>query len=170
MKKYAIFILAFLFVFGSITWTGAGPKGKGLGKVQGIKVYDANGQYLGVLLDMVPHMYGVDVDVRVYMPELGKYVVIDFEGKVESCTWHYKEPLCSGTPYVFPKYNYHVFKHPTEERYFTADWLPEEISVQSRRGTVQGCEYHLEVFKMIPVAEEVYLPFEEPVALPLVFK
>jgi hypothetical protein len=133
-----------------------------------IKVYDANGQFLGILLDQHPDY------LNVFIPSLLRNVPIDIGSGViaEHGALLFETSNCTGSSYVGLTYQYSVFV--LEGRYFTGEESISPIlkSITSHRaegGGVPACYPDNSSVLVVP-AKEIMLPFNAPVALPMRFE
>jgi hypothetical protein len=131
-----------------------------MSRVAGLKVYDADGQFLG---------FATDLDY-IYNPSLKRFLRIDLsDGDLRGATLFFESPDCSGKPYSFPEMSYSYLEN--FNKYYAGKKVePISIHVKSQWGyTTQYC---LEVtwgevyYYLVPV-KEINPPIKLPVALPL---
>jgi len=146
----------------------------------GIKVYDADGQYLGLLDDSASHL---GAWVRVFVPSLSLsgFISIDKQtGETPASVINhlmFQSEDCTGTPYIRPGSTYDIMRFG--EKYYTGTRIaPIELVVRSTLESEEsyrpGCNkrFYPNPVMVVP-AEEVpadSLPFTLPVTLPLEFK
>ncbi|NOZ68874.1 MAG: hypothetical protein GXP46_06450 [Deferribacteres bacterium] len=161
-RSLTVFVIP-IFLFGVFALTEAYAfRG---GASDGIKVYDANGQYLG--LSSFSHLYSV------YVPSMSTYVGIDLStGEARIVDLYFKSNDCTGTPYVRPSQTYWIGKNRV--KYYTgARTVPVKKKINSWDNGYSECVVHHIGFVSVVPAEEVpaaSLPFTFPVALPLEFR
>jgi len=148
-----------------------GPQGpQGMPGPQGPRVYDANGQFLGIL----PAIW--DGFISVFIPTLSKFIFISPEsGDVDPffpLVYLYFEGMnCTEDSYVDMNMRYQVFK--LGSNYFAAKEMPADcLNIKSVFAPALGGQCRPRSSTCIPVLEyhEVTLPFTMPVALPLHFE
>jgi hypothetical protein len=140
------------------------------GGTESIKVFDADGQYLGILQD-----------VDIYVPSLKKLVQLDIyqnlpqpSGDVVHAQLYFESNDCTGQPYTEVASSTSIFRN--SGKYYTGSKIsPLSITVNSAiyyDWTVPEfyCYAYDDTYKpsgTFITAEEVTLPFTVPVALPL---
>ncbi len=137
----------------------------------GPRVYDANGQFLGILPS---DLYGV---LSVYVPTLSKFFFISSDnGDVDpffpAVYLYFDGANCTGNGYVEPSLRYQVLK--VGSIYIKADDMTADCreikSLSSPGGGGRQCRsYSGGCIPVLPY-KEVSLPFTMPVALPLYFE
>jgi hypothetical protein len=131
----------------------------------GIKVYDAEGHFLG---------FSTDIDT-IYNPSLQRFLRIrlsdgDFKGE----TLFFETTDCSGAAYANPVTSYSYFEN-TGKYYAGKKVAPVNIHVKNQWAYYEKSKYCQEVtwgevyYNVVP-AEEIDPPINMPVALPLSFE
>jgi hypothetical protein len=144
----------------------------------GIKVYDANNQYLGYLGTLYESELSNSGLIEIYIPSLKKFAFIgtwgtwaDDVGKkgiFAERSFYYESNNCTGTPYAENIYG--IYKGPNDKYYTAKNGYPTLITKNSAGG-VNGCSHDSSNFDSLLVeAIEVTLPFTVPVALPFRFE
>jgi hypothetical protein len=131
-------------------------------RVAGLKVYDADGQFLG---------FATDLDY-IYNPSLQRFLRIDLsDGDFRGATLFFESSDCSGKGYSFPETSYSYFEN-TYKYYAGKKIEPVSIHVKSQRAYPENHQHCVEVtwgevyYYLVPV-REVNPPISLPVALPL---
>jgi len=135
----------------------------------GVKVYDANDQFLGILLDEEGSPY---YRMKVFVPSLSRAVLIGYaDGEIPFNHIYLPTDDCSGIPYGNPAMRYQVFQ-TSDGRYFTSeDSQVETISVSSQLYYGVTCwKFSPVSMTVIPLREIMTLPFSLPIAHPLKFE
>jgi len=125
-----------------------------------VRAYDANSQFLGVLVDDLSGL------IRIFVPSLSRTIFLNLEdGDVPQGPLYFDQTGCSGNAYTHPVYRYHIIK--IKDEYFTGDGAtPQKISFKS---ILAGeCWTSLGNDFLLPT-KPVILPITLPVALPLNF-
>jgi hypothetical protein len=148
-----------------------GPKGEtgatgiqGLQGIQGvpgppggiIKAYDANNQFLGLLVDAQ--------GVRIFLPTLNMIVPISSDGSIGNSVLYFKNSSCTGQPYL-PLW-VDVILHGS--KFYTANGAPGEAFPPYRLDQEGNCTTSPQ-YTFFP-AKEVTIPFTVPVPVPLKFQ
>jgi hypothetical protein len=160
------------------------------GPAGAIDVYDANNQYLGILLDMHESF------AKIYIPSMGKFIRISIsstdagtisnQGTSTDTGLYYESTDCSGQPYqvchggaetspcvyyIIPTYDIASSALPKTARYFITDdsTIIDERSFSSNYRLGECSQSSMETFSNL-AAIEVTLPFNTPVAVPLRFE
>lgn len=133
----------------------------------GIKVYDADDQFLGILLDEEGSPY---YRMKVFVPLLSRVVLIGYgDGEIPFNHIYFPTDDCSGIPYGNPAMRYQVFQ-TDNGRYFTSeDSQVERISVGSWLNYGVTC-WKFPVDMTVIRLREVTLPFSLPITHPLRFE
>ena len=144
-----------------------------------IEVYDANDQFLGILVDGDIVLGGFP---NIYNPPLSKFMLLDPYTKAPLADLLYFESTdCTGTPYserTWPFSELNIFKNGT--KYYVTEYtdpLTKNISSQKLiAGDCQSICYYMDPSCVAPLSNTV-LPVLEvtpditfPVAFPLKFK
>jgi len=177
-----------------ISWntTGTGPKGDkgdkgdpGLPGIGAILVYDANRQFLGLMVDS--SWATGSGGPYVFVPSLSKFLIFGEVGQVYGERLFYESEDCSGIPYtdreVAILYS-EIFRNDTKYyaldaqlpsyRYINSVKREERIGGQLVHVCRRICEVTIpcdgpKYYQVVPV-KEVTLPFTAPVALPLEYE
>lgn len=141
----------------------AGPRGAdGQPGTPGyIRAYDADGQFLGYLVN--------DNPLKVFVPALERVAGLDFEGDVETGNIFFESADCSGQPYKSATNAYSIFT--VGGRFYTGRSAPPaNRQIQSQLLSSGGCiRMGSSFFTLMVPLQEVQLPFAVPVSLPLRF-
>jgi hypothetical protein len=152
----------------SVSWNTTGPeKAQVNGQVP--SVYDANGQFLGIMPSTI------DGFLSVLIPTLSKFILISSDtGDVNpfySAVYLYFDGTeCSGNAYLDISSGYEVFK--IESKYIVAEAVgAKSVNILSISSPDYGsgkrpCKNVNYSYLLFP-AKEVSLPFDVPVILPL---
>lgn len=146
----------------------------------GAEIYDAKGQYLGDLMDIhsTKAMSGMAAEVKIFVPKLARYVMIDeSSGRLESpfATLWYPSRNCRGSAFVDSSL-FHAVGRLGGSFITGLDAAPTKMTVWSYAvtGKLGGvvCKPTLEptVLVLVPAVKLDSLPFQLPVALPLLFE
>ena len=136
------------------------------------RVYDANGQFLGILPN---DLYGA---ISIYIPMLSKFISLSSDnGDVDpffpAVYLYFDGDNCTGNAYVDTNLRYQVMKVGTI--FIKADDVAAEcqeiksLSAPEWTGGRQCRSYPTDCIPVLPY-KEVTLPFNVPVALPLYFE
>jgi len=151
-----------------------GPQGEqGIQGEQGppgaIDVYDANGQYLGILVNT-----DNGVNTTFYIPSVYSTLTLNnLEGSVGAIGFTvnllFENDDCTGQPYVPIQMQLMIFVNGS--KFYKASATPPVVNFgyNSYRSTGGDCSVYTDTTTSI-AAEEVTLPFTLPVALPLGFE
>jgi hypothetical protein len=140
-----------------------GPEGPP-GPPGAVYVYDANGQYLGILMGLSNR-----IDLTIYRQDLKRFISIHQKsGEIEHANIYYENSDCTGQAYI-DEHAYVIFKSTIDGTYWTAsNTAPIQATIMS--GSSQHDDichsYSAGTITTVP-AEQVILPFTVPVALPL---
>lgn len=130
-------------------------------KYFGIKVYDANDQFLGLLLDTNS---AISIDgVSIFVPSISYPVYIDVDGNTDNSSLYYKSTDCTGQPYSVEWR--HLIRPYAGEKVYIPTGAHREIFV-GRRTNQSGECLSTNEGPRYPV-KEVSLPFPFPISLPL---
>lgn len=164
MKKISIFSLAFFALIGFCVAPVAAQENDVPGNIQ---VYDASGQYLGVLLERGK----MQDEVVIFVPGLGKFTTIkQTSGEIESTSLTYDSENCVGSPYFAGGVD---FIRKCGGKYFLGGTEARNIPRVSTRIASGECLQWSPVYdkltEMFEASEipESSIPFTLPVALPL---
>jgi len=137
-----------------------------------IKVYDANGQYLGIV-SSASSICGV---ISVYVPSISCIITLNTAtGECDSGRLHFQTDDCTGTPYVDACGFYRITK--IGEKYYIGERVtPIKTEMHSELDREGNCrpydEGNISPWYYVPAreisAEEI--PFTLPVPLPLTFE
>ena len=123
-----------------------------------ITVYEDDGQFLGFFVD----------EGKVYNPSLESFITFSLStGDVMSKDLYFESDDCSGIPYIRTNPN-NIIKH--DESYYKTD---NAQVTEKTLGSVITYQYFscytfpILVEYLVLTAEEIYPPFDLPVALPL---
>ncbi len=165
-KSLIVFVIS-VFLFSALALTEAYASKNHEPQAAGIEVYDANGQYLGLL---------ASPPSTVYVPSLSRFVNVSFlHGAISKTELYFQSYDCTGIPYI-SAYNSHFIEKSGEKYYTGAKTVPVEIEVHSHLSSYLGDCFNYPDYwypTYVVPAEEVpadSLPFTLPVALPLEFK
>lgn len=141
-----------------------GPEGP-QGPASAVSVYDASGQYLGILMGLSDR-----IDLTIYREDLKRLIGIDQKsGEIKEANLYYESSNCTGQAYI-DEHAYTIFKSTMYDgTYWTAsNTAPMQITIKS--GTYDGMCHSFPpgLWTTVP-AEQVIPPFTVPVALPLDF-
>lgn len=135
------------------------------------KVYDANGQFLGIL----PNTW--DGFLSVFIPSLGKFIIIspengDISPFYPAAYLYFDDDNCMGNAYVDINMRYQVLK--VGSKYIVAEEVASEcMDIKSIStpdwGNGSQCLNRSSVCIPVLPYREIELPFTMPVALPLYF-
>lgn len=138
-----------------------------------VTAYDADGQFLGVLLGKDNVMGG---SFNVYMPSVNKLINITVStayehAKIGGEELYFESEDCSGVAYVEPWVSTEIIKN--NEKYYTGEESDSiNIAANSRLNDWSSvCETFggtLNLF-LVP-AQEMTLPLSQPITLPLSFE
>lgn len=145
-----------------------------------IWVYDARGQYLGILVDFWESPGGpLELFDALFLPNLGEVIRIDLEtGHIEARRVLFKTKDCTGRPYLQAKGRTNLVFRAAGScppgRYFKGSSPPERVTIGSSLScTTDGQEacrsqdsVELQAVEAVEIPSED-IPFAEPVALPL---
>jgi hypothetical protein len=131
-----------------------------------VNVYDANRQFLGILLDINPGMFDI------FSPSLSKSIPLNIAtapGVIAQHALLFESSDCTGPSYAGVYDQYSVFE--LEGKYYTGDdSVPPTSklikSVRNVSGGGPGC-YPSSGSQYVVPAKQVTLPFNAPVAMPL---
>ncbi len=131
-------------------------------KATGIHVYDANGQYLGILMN-----HGGGGFIQIFAPSIGKFInAMDYE----VVTLHYETNDCTGPPLVQAGATDHIYYSGYFDKYY---WLmPWEERTRHSYFTSGECfasDFGYLYNPTVEIAPEE-LPFTLPLALPLTYE
>ena len=134
----------------------------------GVKVYDANDQFLGILVDEEGTPY---YRMKVFVPSLSRVVSIGYaDGEIPFGHLYFSTNNCSGIPYGHPAMRYQIFQ-TNDGRYFTSeDSQVGRISVNSTLYYGVNCIKSSPVSMIVISLREVTLPFSLPITHPLKFE
>ncbi|MBI9075812.1 MAG: hypothetical protein JEZ02_10405 [Desulfatibacillum sp.] len=136
-----------------------------------IQVYDANGEYLGVLVSL-----GNDF-CQVYVPSLGVFAQVDDDKVIsKTCGLHYGRLVyettdCTGTPY----YEYPIHNNSLYDQQGQILKTGATVTLITIKSEKQGNRYECELrndkdFPVVNVVEVESLPFSLPIQGPLEFR
>lgn len=129
----------------------------------GVHVYDAEDQYLGLLLNAAGSI------VTVFIPELNLItVIVRTSGKIARRVLYSESTDCSN-PHYTNCIDY-VFRDYVDEKLYTGIHPPIEITPRTVTSPAYGC-HHINdptqmMFKAVEVSIDIF-PFTLPVSLPL---
>ncbi|MCD6319312.1 MAG: hypothetical protein J7M03_01385 [Candidatus Desulfofervidaceae bacterium] len=142
------------------------------------KVYDAQGQFLGYLVDLKGEEFPHQIDwVTVYRPDINRFLSFDtLTGDLvpEVKIW-FNDVKCESEPYIDWQGRFFVYKHTYGKKgvkYYTTDsWPPLPIASFSlfSEGKKECSRISISTKKRLP-AKEITLPIRLPAATPFVFK
>jgi len=128
-----------------------------------VQVHDANGQYLGILVDAEPWGYTVGI----FVPSLSKMIHIEgFKGDLVGPDEHvfYDNNTCSGTPYCDFRPSPDIILG-VQGKYYSYDSVPTQLEIAWGRPGCSQRFWNVTLFKLKEFTER--FPFTLPVAFPL---
>jgi hypothetical protein len=142
------------------------------GPAGAIDVYDADGQYIGLLVDVDSINQFNTTTTTVYIPTLQKSIVIDIStGDVHNSSGtaflYFESNNClTGQPYAKANVQLSIIKNDSKYYKIIGDSLVVAVNTNSHRTASGDCNSGPGTVTGLPM-EEVTLPFTLPVAIPL---
>ncbi|HDH05149.1 MAG TPA: hypothetical protein ENG75_01130 [Nitrospirae bacterium] len=132
-----------------------------------ILVYDADGQYLGILAEG-------EGNVTVYMPSIELFFIISTDGGINRWSFlYYESDNCTGQPYLYYRTAPELY-YWNDGKYWQGEKVtPNRIYISSSLDVYGECKKYNYVKlsgPMVPAIEAPPPPFTLPVALPLSFE
>ena len=130
------------------------------------KVYDADNQYLGNLLQ-------AREDIFIYIPKLRAVARLDLStGDILARAVDFKRRGCHGPAYISGSYIVRTYQEDVGSRYYKPILERPLVSYRSYRDYTGRCQNSTgsnHLYKTVEIFEEDF-PFDLPVALPLEFR
>jgi hypothetical protein len=156
-----------LFCIPLYVYAGGNPHPDKTKSGSNVKVYDSDGQHLGILLGSG---YSID-NIDIYLPSIKKLIAMRTDdGDIAPVIFFFESNDCSTQPYVGSSTQYRVQRH--SGLYYTGAMnVPIKMRAYSyKRGEDESVCGFTDTYLYGIEAVEVILPFTVPVALPLFFE
>jgi hypothetical protein len=152
-----------------------GPQGPS-GSSGGVKVYAANSQYLGDLVEVLSPTFSEGGLMIIYIPSLHKTAAIgSWEYKkgefadIDKWPVEYETTNCTGKPYTYNIYD--LFKGPDGKYYTAKNGNPTTVYINAAwYADDWGCHREGGNEVVVEAIEVTTLPFTVPIPLPLRFE
>ncbi len=133
-----------------------------------MQVYDADGQYLGILSDAAP--------MSIYMPSMELFALINYEGGLPIRSFDYESDDCTGQPYIpsslAPILYWSIGKYWHAEKVAPISIYVRSTLYLSSVEPSPKCipQINITLKSLVRAIEAPPPPFTLPVALPLSFE